>query len=485
VRRVLLVAAVWAAVPSVAAAGDRGLLSALDAGLGPTGAASAAASAGAPSRVQTHYDRARDLQERIRAAAPFSPSCHALGGWAARYAAAEVAAAEGFDRLDPARARRERARAAVARSRLAAARARCRPSVARAAATVPALLEPRPGAVSFGTVVARAPAGTDTAEVYANGARAGAMVLRNGLARARLVGGSGRYVIEVRFRRGGAPHGRARSTGVWLLPATASAAVRGADLDPGWQQRVRDATAAFPGIAGVWVHDLASGRAASDNAAARFPAASTVKLGVLVAALRRAGPQPERSALFHDIRGIATWSSNLGANRLLRRIGGSGAAQTALARMGARSSTYTGPYIVATDRPPVGVRQAPPRVSGRVTTAYDMGVVLTTLHEAARGTPAALARTGMSVAQARLALGLLLSSEPVGDNRGLFRDTIGAATPAAQKHGWISSARHSAAVIYTSRGPVVVSVLTYRAGLSRGTAAALGRAVVSVATSGP
>jgi hypothetical protein len=158
--------------------------------------------------------------------------------------------------------------------------------------------------------------------------------------------------------------------------------------------------------------------------------------------------------------------------------------QRALARMGATSSTFTGPYIVATERPPVDASQPPPRVSGRVTTAYDLGTVLATLHDAARGNAGALARTGLTRSQARLALGLLLSSEAAGDNIGLFREALGPSALAAQKHGWISSARHSAAIIYTERGPVVLALMTYKAGLARAQAARLGAALVRLATAG-
>ena len=59
-------------LPAAASAGDRGLMVALDRGAASLAAASRAAAAGSPSLVQVHYDRARDLQEQVRAAAPFS-----------------------------------------------------------------------------------------------------------------------------------------------------------------------------------------------------------------------------------------------------------------------------------------------------------------------------------------------------------------------------------------------------------------------------
>jgi beta-lactamase class A len=485
VRRLLVAATVLAVCAAPAWAGDHALVAAVDGGVAGTSAASAAAAGGAPERVQALYDRARDLQEQLRAAAPVSPSCHALGGWAARFASTEVASAEAFDRLRPVRARRLQRAAQKARRRVDAARRACHPLPAPRVHPVASLVEPRDAAAFFGPVVARAPAGADAAVVVANGVPAGSMALGGGVARARLAVPPGRYDLEVRFSGHGRPVGRARADGVWLLPAAAGTAPAAGRLDPAWQAAVRAAASAFSGSAAAWIQDLATGRSAGWNVGARFPAASTVKLGVFVEALRRMGAAPDRSALFHDVSAIGAWSSNLAANRLLPRVGGRAAVEAALARMGAASSTYPGPYIVATALPSVDAPDPPPRVSRRVTTAYDLGGVMRVIHEAARGAAVALRQTGLSRAQARLALGLLLASEQDGDNRGLFRDALGPAPLAAQKQGWIGSARNSAAVVYTSRGPVVVVALTYRPGLTRAAAARFGGRLITIAEAAP
>src|SRR5581483_5685541 len=86
---------------------------------------------------------------------------------------------------------------------------------------------------------------------------------------------------------------------------------------------------------------------------ARFPAASLVKLALLVAGLGRLGPHPEQASGFYDLQQLTGWSSNLAANRLLRTLAGSEQAGTQLAqntldRLGASSSTYTGDYRVGT-----------------------------------------------------------------------------------------------------------------------------------------
>jgi beta-lactamase family protein len=81
----------------------------------------------------------------------------------------------------------------------------------------------------------------------------------------------------------------------------------------------------FPGYAAIWVHDLVRGTTASWNADARFPAASTVKLGVLLSALQRLR-RPERSVLDYELRAMSGWSSSLATNLLVRRFGPGGLA---------------------------------------------------------------------------------------------------------------------------------------------------------------
>ena len=90
-------------------------------------------------------------------------------------------------------------------------------------------------------------------------------------------------------------------------------------------------------------------------------------------------------------------------------------------------------------------------------------------------------RTGLAPADARLVIGLPLQSEAQGDNVGLLSPSLPADLPQAQKHGWISAARHTAAILYGSRGPVVSVVLTYRDGLSLAESQALGSKVAASA----
>ncbi len=232
----------------------------------------------------------------------------------------------------------------------------------------------------------------------------------------------------------------------------------------------------FPGWAGIWVHDLVTGTTSGWNSDAQFPAASTVKLGVLLAALRR-GVDARRA---YDLRAMTTWSSNLAANRLLAQVGGPPSVEAALRRVGARRSTYPQGYRVGTSAAgALDVEKAPPSVSGRVTTAHDLGRILYVLHAGALGNVPALGKSGLDRARSAYALSLLLGSRPVGNNVGLIRPWLRLGTPIAQKNGWVHDARHTAAVVYAPAGPRIVVVMTYAPNLSLATARALGHRVVA------
>jgi beta-lactamase class A len=231
----------------------------------------------------------------------------------------------------------------------------------------------------------------------------------------------------------------------------------------------------FPGYAAIWVHDLFSGTTASWNADARFPAASTVKVGVLLAALQRLR-RPERSTLDYELRALTGWSSNLATNLLVRRFGAS-AVQAALRRAGAFRSTFPQGYRVGTAR--AEVQDQPPLVSARVTTARDLGRILFVLHGCALGNAPALRATGLDSRRCGYALRLLLNSELRGNNVGLVRPFVSPGTPVAQKNGWLHDARHTAAIVYLPNGPKIVVVLTYAPNLKLATAKRVGQIVMA------
>ncbi len=265
-----------------------------------------------------------------------------------------------------------------------------------------------------------------------------------------------------------------RGTGGYAKLPDAPARLAPVRPDATLDRRLTAAAARFDGWAGVWVHDLTTGRFAGVNEDLRFPAASTVKLGALAAALRTSRV-PDAGRYWYDARQIGAWSSNLAANRILGGLG-RGAVTTGLWRLGMTSSTYPGPYRATT-----AVGAPPPGYHTRVTTARDLGRALYRLHAGAYGDRRVLGRLSLNRGQAQAAVRILLSSQPVSENRGLLRPWLGS-TPIAEKNGWISDTLVTAAVVYGRRGPVVVVVEAYRAaGVPEAQARRLGRDVLVAA----
>jgi beta-lactamase class A len=226
----------------------------------------------------------------------------------------------------------------------------------------------------------------------------------------------------------------------------------------------------YRGWAAFWVHDLGTGAWAGWNSDARFPAASTVKLGVLAEALRR-GHAPG-SPLWYDLRQLAGWSSNLAANRLTRQLGGERVVASSLRRLGARASTYPGPYRAGTSSA-ADAPKPPPHGHTRVTTAHDLGRLLYAFQAAARGNRYVARTTGLSPTEARRGIALLVHSARGGLLEPFF------SAPVAHKEGWISDLRASAAIVY-GRTPKIVVVLAYRPDITEGEARALGRRVAAL-----
>jgi hypothetical protein len=234
--------------------------------------------------------------------------------------------------------------------------------------------------------------------------------------------------------------------------------------------RLAELGTSYRGWAAFWVHDLATGMWAGWNSDARFPAASTVKLGVLAEALRR-GDAPG-SPLWYDLRQLAGWSSNLAANRLTFRLGGERVVAASLRRLGARASTYPGPYRAGTSAAADAPRP-PSHGHTRVTTAHDLGRMLYAFQAAAAGNRYVQRKTGLSRTQARRGIALLVHSV----RGGLLEPYFSA--PVAHKEGWISDLRASAAIVY-GRTPRIVVVLAYRPDITVAEARALGRRVAAL-----
>ncbi len=434
---------------------------------------------GSSTAAQAQYDAARDLEDAVPPLYSVTPGCRPLARALLGVAAGVVTATEGVDKDDAGQVAAGRRRTDAALARVDRLHRTC--SAVRGAHHTPpprpdVIETPRSGEAFFGDVVADNDG--DEARLYANGRLVATHVGIAPQIHFRLSLPPGRYDLEIRISRAGRLVRRSTTLGTYLLRREARVAHPASATDARLQRSLRVVGRSFDGYAAVYVHDLRTGRAAGWNADARFPAASTVKLGVLAAALERWHGHVAVRSIDEELRALTGWSSNLAANRLLLLLGhgseaqGVRAVESALARLGATQSTYPQLYRVGTS-----VDEQPPLATNRVTTARDLGRVLASVAAAATGRQPAFRRTGLDEEEARYALGLLLASERSGPNAGLLAGGLPGGTPVAQKNGWITDVRDTAAIVYGPHGPRIVVVLTYRPGLDAQRAALFGRRV--------
>jgi len=223
----------------------------------------------------------------------------------------------------------------------------------------------------------------------------------------------------------------------------------------------------FPGTAAAYVENLATGSGASWNARARFPAASTVKLAIAVQVLRSLGHAPAAGTRVAGLMdAMLIHSDNVAANELLTYVGGSTGVGAALVtemlhEVGLVDTEMFGGYIPGTKRPPgipALVTSEPSFGLGKYTTAWDLARLLRYVYLAAGGNgPLATRFASFTPAAARY---LLFELTHV-DEPGRITRFLGSRMRVAHKAGWISTARHDNGIVFTRRGAILVTVMTW------------------------
>jgi hypothetical protein len=137
------------------------------------------------------------------------------------------------------------------------------------------------------------------------------------------------------------------------------------------------------------------------------------------------------------------------------------------------ASTYPGAYRATT-------AWQPPGPHSRITTARDLGRALYRLHAGAHGRAGVLRQLGLTRRQAVVALRVLASAQPLRDNEGLLRPWLHGAT-VAEKNGWISDTRLTAAIVYRGGRATIVVVEAFQPGITYAEGKRLGRAVLGAA----
>src|SRR5918999_5008423 len=259
-----------------------------------------------------------------------------------------------------------------------------------------------------------------------------------------------------RRRRCRGASSRARRPAV--TPPRLSLRGRRARLD----RRVRSLTHAFSGVSGVYVQDLASGWGAAWNAAARFPAASTLKLAIAVAVLRwHDGIPMGRVEVL--LRRMLVLSDNEAANELEAWLGGSGRVEETLRALELHDSLMYGGYEVEPRRPaaarepiPIRVERRPSFPPGKYTSAWDLARLARAVYVGAAG-KGPLPGLGVTASEARHLLWLLAHVQ----DRGKLGRYLGASASLLHKAGWLKTVRHDAGIVVWPGGAFVAAVMTW------------------------
>jgi len=343
---------------------------------------------------------------------------------------------------------------------------------APAAPAPPAIVSPAPREVSFGLVTGSAPPGTRRVIVEIGERVLADRPLRGTRFSLRVALPPRIVNLRVTTITGSGRRSAGVVGPVLGLPATAAPRSVAPRLDASLSRTVSSLARGFGGTSGVYVQDLATGRGAAWNAAARFPAASTLKLAVAVAVLRAHDGKPTAgSRLGGLLRAMLVNSDNDAANALEVWLGGSTSGGSArvnetMRALGLYDSEMYGGYERTTQSTaapiPIRVESSPAFGLGKYTTAWDLGRLVRAVYLGASG-KGSLPALGVTAPEARHLLWLLGQDGGRGANLDRY---LSPGSILLHKAGWLRTARHDGGIVVWSGGAFVATVLTWnRAGV--------------------
>ena len=285
----------------------------------------------------------------------------------------------------------------------------------------------------------------------------------------------------------GAPVGKVTAANVLGLPKAAAVTKPTTMTPPNAQLRMQRLSKPA-GSSAAWAVNLTTGRGASWNAGAKFTAASTAKLPIMITYLIRLKRDPVGATEWGTLQSMIRASSNDAANTMLQAVGGGsvdtgGARVNAVMRkLGAIHSDEAGGYLPNQDRkgrnPPVRVNDQPQLKCCKVVTAHDLGILMASIVQAANGTGRAHA-AGLTGRDARVALWLLSHT----DYPGLFEPWTHWIV--AHKIGYIDVVWHDVAAIFEPSGTLITVALTEnQGGASESAASTYAHGVLDIAQTG-
>lgn len=241
--------------------------------------------------------------------------------------------------------------------------------------------------------------------------------------------------------------------------------------DAALARRVRAMARGFPGSCAFFVQDLRTGAGTAWNARARFPAASTLKLAIAVELMRELRGSPASGTrLAALLWRMLVYSDDRSANELLEVIGGSTSGGSVrvnamMRALGLADSDMYGGYLIEDSLMrraiPLEIVNRPSFI-GKATTAWDLARLERALHLAAgaRGALIWRFRGAFTPSDARYLLYLLAHAR----TRGGLNAIRGGGVTLLHKAGWTSKVRHDTGLLYSPRGALVVTVLTWNGG---------------------
>ena len=229
----------------------------------------------------------------------------------------------------------------------------------------------------------------------------------------------------------------------------------------------------FPGVAGIFVKDLASGEEMAINGEVAFAGMSLMKIAIMEEFFRQLDRSPtvEETKLLTE---TMTLSGNYTANLLLAEIGegnpyrGVRRLTESMRRIGLVNTFMATPYDE--DRPPPHI--VTPANSRRdvntepdpymQTTPLDMGLLLEMIYQGARGGGTLIAAyPGQITPEECQAMLELMKSNRIGS---LIEKGLPEGTPLAHKHGWIGDTHADAGIVFSPGGDYVLVVFLYQQG---------------------
>jgi len=229
----------------------------------------------------------------------------------------------------------------------------------------------------------------------------------------------------------------------------------------------------FPGVAGIFVKDLASGEELGINADVAFSGMSLVKVAIVEEAYRLLdGPPDARTARL--LTETLTQRGNFAANQLLEMIGDGDARRgterltESLRYLGLANTFMAAPYgeggplpgitTPANSRRDVNTEPDP----YLQTTPKDMGLLMEMIYQCAQGGGTLIAAypDDLTPAECRAMLATMKANR-----QGEFIAAgLPEGTPVAHKHGWIDDTHADVGVVFSPGGDYVLSIILHRHG---------------------